>query len=821
SVLRAWIDTPKGPVELSGSPQYLSQERYRRLEQLQRRSTGGPAAGLHGLAGPLVHGWAEPGRVLELLLDGQACLALRADAQGQLHGVLPAEACDGRPHQLELRDGRGCSLDERIVMTPFQLTPWPALLEHSRPPFPDQLHPLVLEQHRSLTTWLHWAASGEMELPPQLPRLHQLLAHGREPEEAVVPLDPPVQLPCSPSPEVSVVIPAHNHYGVTRRCLLAIAYAASRVAMELIVVDDASSDGTCEALARDLRGFRLVRHGRNRGFNQACHSGVAEARAPYVVLLNNDTEPCARWLEELLAPFERWPDTGITGAQLLFADGRLQEAGGIVWGDGQPWNYGRGGNPYDPRVSYTRQVDYVSGACLAIPTALWHELGGFSAEFAPAYFEDTDLAFAARARQRRVRYAPLARVIHHEGTSCGIDTGNPHSSKRLQLLHGPLFRRKWQHALTPSGPPSAAAAERRRSGSCRPSQLWRPRTAVAALVLLDLTLVLVLAGGDQGVERSRMAQISGELHQMLPQGPLVVTEGFAGKAAADQLLGDLAKRGAVQGFELLGLDIEPHLGHLAAPEAEVTNDLGIRRLELIELDQPVDAAQKVGITDQGHAGDPGDRSQGRQRGGQGWGGLELGRGAGRLGAQTRFTAFGIQGQQPARQVPQWVVHLHHLAIEVGQQGQEHIDAAMPGKTKLQLGRELSLPGGFRRIERQGRQHTSEQVSIHRTDGAGKEGLQRIDRCREPEAGQAAAGRTGRLQAAGAGPLLQLATDRLEAGDRPGRQLQRLPLGTGLVVARALRTLLKLQGGVAQRPRAAPTSGAIGAWTSAQPARGTL
>lgn len=462
SVLRAWIDTPDGPVELSGSPQRLSLERYHRLEQLQQRRQGAAAAGLHGLEGPLVCGWAEPGRALELLVDGVPRLELRGDGLGQLHGVLPADACDGRPHVLELRDGLGCSVDERIVFTPFQLTPWTALLEHGQPPFPDQLHPLVVQQHRSLTTWLHWAATGEQPLPANLPRLHQLVVESFNPDAGVAPLDPPLQLPNSSTPRVSVVIPAHNHYGVTRRCLLAIAYAATRVPMELIVVDDGSSDGTSEALARDLQGHRLVRHEQARGFNQACHSGVAEARAPFVVLLNNDTEPCALWLEELLAPFEIWPDTGVVGAQLLFPDGRLQEAGGIVWGNGQPWNYGRGGNAHDPRVSYTRRVDYVSGACLAIPTELWHELGGFSAEFAPAYFEDTDLAFQVQARHRRVCCAPLARVIHHEGTTCGIDTGNPEGSKRLQLTHGPIFRRKWQHAFHPSGPASPAEAERQK-----------------------------------------------------------------------------------------------------------------------------------------------------------------------------------------------------------------------------------------------------------------------------------------------------------------------------------------------------------------------
>jgi len=459
TVVRAFVETDEGPVELSGSPQRLNPRRYHCLEALVRRGRG-QLGGLHPLEGPWIQGWALPAASLRLWLDGRMTLMVQADGQGLFQQNLPAEFCDGCPHHVELRSGDGTVLDARIELTPLVLTPWPVLLEHGPPPFPDQLQPLVREQYRSLSTWLHWAASGIRDLPGELPRWHRLLlAAGADPPPGD-PLDAPLQLPSSDSPWVSVVIPAHNHYGVTRRCLAALAYAPTQVAYEVIVVDDGSCDGTAEALARDVRGCRVVRHSRASGFNQACHSGAAQARGEVLVLLNNDTQPCCRWLEELLEPFHRWPATGIVGAQLVFPNGRLQESGGIVWGNGDPWNYGRGGNPYDPRVSYTRQVDYVSAAALAIPLELWRQVGGFSSEFAPAYFEDTDLAFKVRELGRQVRCAPLARVVHHEGTTSGCDPGDADSIKRLQSEHAPLFRNKWRQALQPSGPPSAAEAER-------------------------------------------------------------------------------------------------------------------------------------------------------------------------------------------------------------------------------------------------------------------------------------------------------------------------------------------------------------------------
>ena len=282
--------------------------------------------------------------------------------------------------------------------------------------------------------------------------------------------DVPLRLPTSEQPLVSVVVPVHGKLPITRRCLVALCYAPTAVPFELIVVDDGSADGTTPALEQEVQGLRLVRHDYARGFNQACHSGVAVAKGSFIVLLNNDTEPCSAWLEELLEPFARWIDTGISGAQLVYPDGRLQEAGGIVWGNGEPWNYGRGGNPYAPEVAYSRQVDYVSGAALAIRRDVWSAVGGFSPEFSPAYYEDTDLAFKVRQAGYSVRYAPLARVIHHEGLSCGRDDADVDpeapaagtagaSIKRFQQEHAPLFRRKWATVFHASPEPSHELAE--------------------------------------------------------------------------------------------------------------------------------------------------------------------------------------------------------------------------------------------------------------------------------------------------------------------------------------------------------------------------
>ena len=254
---------------------------------------------------------------------------------------------------------------------------------------------------------------------------------------------PELTIKSAAEPLVSIVIPVYGKPEYTRRCLESIAKYTTEVPIEVIVVDDCSPDGSADEF-ENYPGIRLVRLNENVGFTRAANAGIKAANGTHVLMLNNDTEVTPGWLEAMVDAAESG-EVGIVGAKLVYPDGRLQEAGGIVFSDGSGWNYGRLQDANHPLYNFRKEVDYCSGAAILITRKLLDIVPGFDERYAPAYYEDTDLAFEARKHGLSVVYEPHAEVIHYEGVSHGTDETS--GTKRYQVINQVKFVEKWSQAL--------------------------------------------------------------------------------------------------------------------------------------------------------------------------------------------------------------------------------------------------------------------------------------------------------------------------------------------------------------------------------------
>ncbi|HTA30996.1 MAG TPA: glycosyltransferase, partial [Candidatus Cybelea sp.] len=270
--------------------------------------------------------------------------------------------------------------------------------------------------------------------------------------------------PPAPQPEaqpVSVIIPVLNKIELTRKCLQALRQNTPAELCEVIVWDNGSTDGTQAFFQQQLASSDAVRYFRseeNLGFVGGNNAAAQHARGRHIVFLNNDTEPQPGWLEALLQTVASSAEIGAVGAKLIYPNGKLQEAGGIIFSDASGWNYGRTEDPGDPRFNFPREVDYCSAACLLVRAELFRQLGGFDSRYAPAYYEDTDLCFGLRQAGYKVVYQPRCQVIHHEGATAGQDLTK--GLKQYQALNRQKFFDKWQKTLAQQPAPDSAQVRR-------------------------------------------------------------------------------------------------------------------------------------------------------------------------------------------------------------------------------------------------------------------------------------------------------------------------------------------------------------------------
>jgi len=246
------------------------------------------------------------------------------------------------------------------------------------------------------------------------------------------------------NPEISIIIPVYNNYKTTLSCLKSIQENTdAELSYEVIIADDCSDDETVKFA--NNQSLRVVKTEENLGFLGNCNNAAKSVKGKYIVLLNNDTNVQKGWLTSLYKEISANDSVGVVGPRFLYPDGRLQEAGGIIFTDASGWNYGRLDNPDKPEYLYSRDVDYISGACLLFRTSDWQTIRGFDSRFTPAYYEDTDFCFSIRQLGKKVRFVPNSTVVHFEGVSHGVDESV--GVKRYQKINQEKFLDKWKDDL--------------------------------------------------------------------------------------------------------------------------------------------------------------------------------------------------------------------------------------------------------------------------------------------------------------------------------------------------------------------------------------
>lgn len=244
----------------------------------------------------------------------------------------------------------------------------------------------------------------------------------------------------SPEPKISIILVLFNKAELTYACLRSLKQNAG-LPLEIIIVDNHSTDFTYELL-NNVKVSEIIYNNENLHFITACNQALEYVSSRTVLFLNNDTEIEEGSLSSALESLYQRDNIGAVGAKLVLPNGRLQEAGNIIWNDGSCLGYGRGRSPFLPEYNFKRIVDYCSGAFLLTRTELIKKHGGFDLRFLPAYYEETDYCLWLQENGYDVVYDPNVRIKHFEFGSSSKEEGTG-----LQNINRKKFVEKHSHQL--------------------------------------------------------------------------------------------------------------------------------------------------------------------------------------------------------------------------------------------------------------------------------------------------------------------------------------------------------------------------------------
>ena len=249
-----------------------------------------------------------------------------------------------------------------------------------------------------------------------------------------------LEFPIYENPIISIIIVNYNQVSFLNECLNSILLNV-KTPYEVIIIDNNSSSITLEFLAR-LKNINLILENENLDFILGNNKAAIKSNGKYLYFLNNDTYIAKNCIETMVNTFLTDKDIGIVGSKIIRTNGKLQEAGCIVWNNGEVEAYGKNSeSPFDYKFNYVRTVDFCSGASLMIKKDVFASLGGFSKEYYPAYYEDADICLRCVKIGKKVVYQPNSIIIHKEN---GNVSGR---AKKLTKKNLPIFLKNHKNYL--------------------------------------------------------------------------------------------------------------------------------------------------------------------------------------------------------------------------------------------------------------------------------------------------------------------------------------------------------------------------------------
>lgn len=258
-------------------------------------------------------------------------------------------------------------------------------------------------------------------------------------------------MPRPEAPRASIIIPNWNGLDLLRPCLNSLRKQTT-TDFEVIVVDNASTDGSVSVLADEFPEVRVLPLTTNGGYSGGCNAGIRAARGEILVMLNNDTEVDPAWIETLVDALDRHPEAGSAASRMMIYSkpGILHSAGDLMRRDGTPDSRGVW-TPYGPPFD---REEYVFGGCggaTAYRRSMLEEIGAFEERFF-MYCEDVDLNWRAQLAGYKCIYVPEAVVYHHLSATGGGTLASYYVGRNTlwviaRCYPGSLLRRHWHHIL--------------------------------------------------------------------------------------------------------------------------------------------------------------------------------------------------------------------------------------------------------------------------------------------------------------------------------------------------------------------------------------